>query len=179
MYITSQIRKRINLMQADTIGLLWEIPLSSPIYSYYVKFHELTYIRWMISCSIIRPQLYMVRTPWIVFQTHAVYLSYFALEAQACLVHVFCVFRLSSYVLYSYYTVVCNIVLIWTFLYEMTGLYNTLPTTEIFGSDHLITIWVVAYPGSVFCLLFGVNSGYARPITGQVTSVTWHVIDWA
>ena len=34
-------------------------------------------------------------------------------------------------------------------------------------------------PGSVFCLLPGVTSGCARPITGQVTSVTWPVIGWA
>ena len=33
-------------------------------------------------------------------------------------------------------------------------------------------------PG-VFCLLFGVSQGCARPITGQVTSVTWPVIGWA
>ena len=30
-----------------------------------------------------------------------------------------------------------------------------------------------------FCLLLGVCSGGARPITGQVTSVTWPVIGWA
>ena len=34
-------------------------------------------------------------------------------------------------------------------------------------------------PGPVFCLLLGVSSGCARPITGQVTSVTWPVIGWA
>ena len=33
--------------------------------------------------------------------------------------------------------------------------------------------------GPVFCLLLGVSSGCARPITGQVTSVTWPVIGWA
>ena len=37
----------------------------------------------------------------------------------------------------------------------------------------------VACPGPVFCLLLGVSSGRARPITGQVTSVTWPVIGWA
>ena len=31
----------------------------------------------------------------------------------------------------------------------------------------------------VFRLLLGVSSGCARPITGQVTSVTWPVIGWA
>ena len=34
-------------------------------------------------------------------------------------------------------------------------------------------------PGPVFCLLLGVSSGCARPITGQVTSITWPVIGWA
>ena len=29
-----------------------------------------------------------------------------------------------------------------------------------------------------FCLLLRVSSDYARPITGQVTSVTWPVIGW-
>ena len=33
--------------------------------------------------------------------------------------------------------------------------------------------------GPVLCLLLGVSSGCARPITGQVTSVTWPVIGWA
>ena len=33
--------------------------------------------------------------------------------------------------------------------------------------------------GPVFCLLLGVSSGCARPIAGQVTSVTWPVIGWA
>ena len=33
--------------------------------------------------------------------------------------------------------------------------------------------------GPVFCLLLGVSSGCAWPITGQVTSVTWPVIGWA
>ena len=32
--------------------------------------------------------------------------------------------------------------------------------------------------GPVFCLLLGVSSGCAWPITGQVTSVTWPVIGW-
>ena len=32
--------------------------------------------------------------------------------------------------------------------------------------------------GPVFCLLLGVSSGCARPITGQVTAVTWPVIGW-
>ena len=31
-------------------------------------------------------------------------------------------------------------------------------------------------PGPVFCLLLGVSSYYAQPITGQVTEVTCHVI---
>ena len=33
--------------------------------------------------------------------------------------------------------------------------------------------------GPVFCLLLRVSSGCARPITGQVTLVTWPVIGWA
>ena len=33
--------------------------------------------------------------------------------------------------------------------------------------------------GPIFCLLLRVSSGYARPIAGQVTSVTWPVIGWA
>ena len=33
-----------------------------------------------------------------------------------------------------------------------------------------------AGPGHVFCLLFGVSSDYAQPITGQVTEVTCPVI---
>ena len=37
----------------------------------------------------------------------------------------------------------------------------------------------MASPGPVFCLLFRVNSGYAQPITGQVTEVTCPVIGWA
>ena len=32
--------------------------------------------------------------------------------------------------------------------------------------------------GPVFCPLLRVSSGCARPITGQVTSVTWPVIGW-
>ena len=34
-------------------------------------------------------------------------------------------------------------------------------------------------PGPVFCLLLGVSSDYAQPITGQVTEVTCQVIGWA
>ena len=47
-----------------------------------------------------------------------------------------------------------------------------------------IAWWLQGQPGTpmtgaVFCLLLGVSSGCARPITGQVTSVTWPVIGWA
>ena len=35
---------------------------------------------------------------------------------------------------------------------------------------------VVTWPGPVFCLLLGVSSDYAQPITGQVTEVTCPVI---
>ena len=38
--------------------------------------------------------------------------------------------------------------------------------------------WFSMLPGSVFCLLLRVTSGCARPITGQVTSVTWPMIGW-
>ena len=34
-------------------------------------------------------------------------------------------------------------------------------------------------PGPVFCLLLGVSSDYAQPITGQVTEVTCPVMCWA
>ena len=37
----------------------------------------------------------------------------------------------------------------------------------------------VATSGPVFCLLLRVSSGYAQPITGQVTEVTCPVIGWA
>ena len=36
--------------------------------------------------------------------------------------------------------------------------------------------WRAANPGPVFCLLLGVSSDCARPITGQITSVTWPMI---
>ena len=39
--------------------------------------------------------------------------------------------------------------------------------------------WNNVSPGPVFCLLLGVSSGCAQPITGQVTEVTWPVIGWA
>ena len=38
---------------------------------------------------------------------------------------------------------------------------------------------ICASPGPVFCLLVRVSSDCVRPITGQVTSVTWPVIGWA
>ena len=40
-------------------------------------------------------------------------------------------------------------------------------------------LWFVSGPGPVFCLLLGVSSDYAQPITGQVTEVTCPVIGWA
>ena len=42
--------------------------------------------------------------------------------------------------------------------------------------SHLITYHRT---GPVFCILLGVDSGCARPITGQITSVTWPVIGWS
>ena len=38
--------------------------------------------------------------------------------------------------------------------------------------------WRSPGSGPVLCLLLRVSSGFARPITGQVTSVTWPVIGW-
>ena len=43
------------------------------------------------------------------------------------------------------------------------------------GNLQVTDIW----PGPVFCLLLGVGSDYAQPITGQVTEVTCPVIGWA
>ena len=46
-------------------------------------------------------------------------------------------------------------------------------------------VWVTAFKkrlwfaGFVFCLLLRVSPVCARPITGQVTSVTWYVIGWS
>ena len=42
--------------------------------------------------------------------------------------------------------------------------------------DYLSMQWRL---GSVFCLLLGVSSDYAQPITSQVTEVTWPVIGQA
>ena len=50
-------------------------------------------------------------------------------------------------------------------------------TLELWVSSYLILPAICT--GPVFCLLFGVSSDCARPITGQVTSVTWPVIGWA
>ena len=46
-----------------------------------------------------------------------------------------------------------------------------------YGSGHKDA--TVSLPGPVFCLLLGVSSDRSRPITGQVTLVTWPVIGWA
>ena len=52
--------------------------------------------------------------------------------------------------------------------------------TTIWNEDRVILrIMKGSRAGPVFCLLLGVSSGCARPITGQVTSVTWPVIGWA
>ena len=40
-------------------------------------------------------------------------------------------------------------------------------------------VCIVSTSGPVFCLLLGVSSDYAQPITGQVTEVTCPVIGWA
>ena len=46
-----------------------------------------------------------------------------------------------------------------------------------YGSCHHMPI--LSSPGPVLCLLLGVSSAYAQPITGQVTEVTCPVIGWA
>ena len=56
--------------------------------------------------------------------------------------------------------------------------------TEIIDSFFMGTHWslevpLTKRPGPVFCLLLGVSSDYAPPITGQVTEVTCPVIGWA
>ena len=37
---------------------------------------------------------------------------------------------------------------------------------------------VGSWPRPVFCLLLGISSGCARPVTGQATSVIWPLISW-
>ena len=73
------------------------------------------------------------------------------------------------------------------------GYYHGSLSSSLFSATHwklgppwcLIFKWVAVTwlkdraPGLVFCLLLGVSSGCAQPITGQVTSVTWPVIVWA
>ena len=46
----------------------------------------------------------------------------------------------------------------------------------MYGSSWCCEYW---WPGPVFCLLLGVSSDYAQPITGQVTEVTCPVIGGA
>ena len=43
----------------------------------------------------------------------------------------------------------------------------------------LASAFLHVMPGPIFCLLLGISSGCARPITGQVTSINWPVIGWA
>ena len=43
------------------------------------------------------------------------------------------------------------------------------------GNLQVTDVW----PEPVFCLLLGVSSDYAQPITAQVTEVTCPVIGWA
>ena len=43
-------------------------------------------------------------------------------------------------------------------------------------SDNKTVTWANVDPGPIFCLLLGVSSDYAQPITGQVTEVTCPVI---
>ena len=44
---------------------------------------------------------------------------------------------------------------------------------------HIKSHCIFAKTGPIFCLLLGVSSDYAQPITGQVTEVTCPVIGWA
>ena len=53
---------------------------------------------------------------------------------------------------------------------QRSGVFETL-----WDTSHVI----LKQLGPVFCLMLGVSSGCAWPITGQVTSVTWPVIGWA
>ena len=53
-------------------------------------------------------------------------------------------------------------------------LYSNEPAIELM----LSSVWYCLKPGPVFCLLLGVSSDYAQPITGQVTEVTCPVIGW-
>ena len=60
----------------------------------------------------------------------------------------------------------------WNFAYWMM-LHNTWRISHS-GSSR----YALAYSGPVFCLLLGVSSDYAQPITGQVTEVTYLPCDW-
>ena len=48
-----------------------------------------------------------------------------------------------------------------------------------FWCTHCFHHYLSGCSGPVFCLLLGVSSDYAQPITGQVTEVTCPVIGWA
>ena len=58
-------------------------------------------------------------------------------------------------------------------------------TSQPFSSLLMVVVWWQLWTngmltsGPVFCLLFGVSSDYAQPITCQVTEVTCPVIGWA
>ena len=67
-----------------------------------------------------------------------------------------------------------------------THFYGGTLVSHILVSTHLLHLYflfccriVIQWSGPVFCLLLGVSSGCAQPVTGQVTSVTWPVIGWA
>ena len=57
--------------------------------------------------------------------------------------------------------------------------HRVLPESRGVSIRYVTIIQEPIKPGPVFCLLLGVSSGCARPITGQVTLVTWPVIGWA
>ena len=66
----------------------------------------------------------------------------------------------------------------WRALYKCGQQYDShLCQSQWPVACHCLGIKVRA--GHVFCLLLRVSSGCARPITGQVKSVTWPVIGWA
>ena len=68
----------------------------------------------------------------------------------------------------------------WLLIREtISGTYRN--EIEINGKSipYLLISWLLVSQGPGFCLLHGVISGCAWPITGQVTSVTWPEIGWA
>ena len=65
--------------------------------------------------------------------------------------------------------------LIWSSIGSGNGLVD-IRKQAITGTNDGPCLSTVPKTGPIFCLLLGVRSGCARPIAGQVTSVTWPVI---